>query len=215
MTLFISKKNQELLWRVINRNDIIKNMDINFKTDWFKQTVSYYYDKYEKDKLTKKDIIKINNDFIDHIKKDLKFMNEIREKQEEEYKKQMEEEMKKMNEEEEKKRNENYLLMSTNDMDRKKDELNEELIRKQDEFNDLLTKKAPEDIDFTEKDNNEGAIKNMEELLKERQYARDNIDKETHIMYDKYVRANNLLEENKEEEVKNKEDGGIEVIQPS
>ena len=82
MTLFISKKNQELLWRVINRNDIIKNMDINFKTDWFKQTVSYYYDKYEKDKLTKKDIIKINNDFIEHIKKDLKFMNEIRENKE-------------------------------------------------------------------------------------------------------------------------------------
>ena len=215
MTLFISKKNQELLWRVINRNDIIKNMDINFKTDWFKQTVSYYYDKYEKDKLTKKDIIKINNDFIDHIKKDLKFMNEIREKQEEEYKKQMEEEMKKMNEDEEKKRKENYLLMSTNDMDRKKDELNEELIRKQDEFNDLLTKKAPEDIDFTEKDNNEGTIKNMEELLKERQDARDNIDKETHIMYDKYVKANNLLEEDKEEEVKNKEEGAIEVIQPS
>ena len=207
MTLFISKKNQELLWRVINRNDIIKNMDINFKTDWFKQTVSYYYDKYEKDKLTKKDIIKINNDFIEHIKKDLKFMNEIREKQEEEYKKQEEEKMKKDMEENKKKREENYLLMSTNDMDRKKDELNEELIRKQDEFNDLLTKKPPEDIDFTEKDNNEGAIKNMEELLKARQDARDNIDKETHIMYDKYVKANNLLEK--------KEDDEIEVIEPS
>lgn len=210
MIFFISKKNQELLWRVINKNVIIKNMDINFKTDWFKQTISYYYEKHEKDELTKEDIIKINNDFIEHIKKDLKFMNEIREKQEEEYKKQIEEEEKKKYEVEEKKRNENYLLMSTNDMDRKKDELNEELIRKQDEFNDLLKTSAPEEIDFKEKDQEEGTIKNMEELLKARQDARDNIDKETHVMYDKYVKANNLLDENKDQE----EGGEIEVIEP-
>jgi hypothetical protein len=210
MIFFISKRNQELLWRVINKNVIIKNMDINFKTDWFKQTISYYYEKHKNDELTKEDIIKINNDFIEHIKKDLKFMNELREKQEEEYKKQIEEEERKKNEAQEKKRNENYLLMSTNDMDRKKDELNEELIRKQDEFNELLNTKAPKEIDFKEKDQEEGTIKNMDELLKARQDARDNIDKETHIMYDKYVKANNLLDENKDKE----EVGEIEVIEP-
>jgi len=210
MTLFISKKNQELLWRVINRNDAIKRMDMNFKIDWFKQTISYYYDKYEKDKLTKTEIIKINNEFIEHIKKDMKFMNEMRDKQEEEYKKLREEEIKKMKEEEEQKMRENYLVRGTNDMDRKKDELNEELIRKQDEFNDLLTKKTPEEIDFTEKnDKEEGVIKNMDELLRERQEARDIIDKETHTLYDKYVKANNLLEEEKDNEE------NIEIIEPS
>lgn len=210
MTLFISKKNQELLWRVINRNDAIKRMDMNFKIDWFKQTISYYYDKYEKDKLTKTEIIKINNEFIEHIKKDMKFMNEMRDKQEEEYKKLREEEIKKIKEEEEQKMRENYLVRGTNDMDRKKDELNEELIRKQDEFNDLLTKKAPEEIDFTEKnDKEEGVIKNMDELLRERQETRDIIDKETHTMYDKYVKANNLLEEEKDNEE------NIEIIEPS
>lgn len=210
MIFFISKRNQELLWRVINKNVIIKNMDINFKTDWFKQTISYYYEKHKNDELTKEDIIKINNDFIDHIKKDLKFMNELREKQEEEYKKKMEEVI----EAKEKKRNENYLLMSTNDMDRKKDELNEELIRKQDEFNELLHTKAPKEIDFKEKDQEEGTIKNMEELLKARQDARDNIDKETHIMYDKYVKANNLLDNNKDQEENKEEVREIEVIEP-
>ena len=105
---------------------------------------------------------------------------------------------------------ENYLVRGTNDMDIKKDELNEELIRKQDEFNDLLTKKTPEEIDFTEKnDKEEGVIKNMDELLRERQEARDIIDKETHTLYDKYVKANNLLEEEKDNEE------NIEIIEPS
>ena len=209
MTLFISKKNQELLWRVFNKNDCILNMDLEFKISWFKQTVSVYYDKYEKEKIDTKDLLKINKEFIEHIKKDLLFMNDIKKKQEEEILKQQEQQQEQeiqnnnIN-------NSNDLLM----MDNKKDELNADLIKKQEEFNNLINKKPPDDIDFKEKDNEEGTIKNMDELLRERQEARDNVDKETHIMYDKYVTANYLLEQVKKEE-KEEEKDNIEVIEPS
>ena len=213
MTLFISKKNQEILWRVFNKNENILNMDLEFKINWFRQTMSVYYDKYEKENIDMKDLLKINKEFIEHIKKDLLFMNDIKKKQEEEILKQQEKEK-----EQEIKTNiynSNDLLM----MDNKKDALNTDLIKKQEEFNDLINKKTPDDIDFKEKDNDEGTIKNMDELLKKRQETRDNIDKETHVMYDKYVTANNLLDqvkkEEKKEEEKEKEEENIEVIEPS
>ena len=212
MTLFISKKNQELLWRVFNKNESILNMNLEFKINWFKQTMSVYYDKYEKEKIDTKDLLKINKEFVEHIKKDLLFMNDIKKKQEEEILKQQEQEQQVI---------QNNNIYNSNDllmMDNKKDELNADLIKKQEEFNNLINKKPPDDIDFTEKDNEEGSIKNMDELLRKRQEARDNIDKETHIMYDKYVTANNLLEQDKKEEKeeeKKEEKDNIEVIEPS
>jgi hypothetical protein len=219
MTLFISKKNQELLWRVFNKNESILNMDLEFKISWFKQTMSVYYDKYEKEKIDIKDLLKINKEFVEHIKKDLLFMNDIKKKQEEEILKQQELEEKQLLEQQQVIQNNN--IYNSNDllmMDNKKDELNADLIKKQEEFNNLINKKPPDDIDFTEKDNEEGTIKNMDELLRERQEARDNVDKETHIMYDKYVTANNLLEQEKKEEKeeeKKEEKDNIEVIEPS
>ena len=212
MTLFISKKNQELLWRVFNKNESILNMNLEFKISWFKQTMSVYYDKYEKEKIDTKELLKINKEFVEHIKKDLLFMNDIKKKQEDEILKQQEEQEKEIQNNHI--YNSNELLM----MDNKKDELNTDLIKKQEEFNNLINKKPPDNIDFTEKDNEEGTIKNMDELLKERQEARNNIDKETHIMYDKYVTANNLLDQVKKEEKeeeKVEEKDNIEVIEPS
>jgi len=212
MTLFISKKNQELLWRVFNKNENILNMNLEFKISWFKQTMSVYYDKYEKEKIDTKDLLKINKEFVEHIKKDLLFMNDIKKKQEEEILKQQEQEQQVI---------QNNNIYNSNDllmMDNKKDELNADLIKKQEEFNNLINKKPPDDIDFTEKDNEESTIKNMDELLRERQEARDNVDKETQIMYDKYVTANNLLEQDKKEEKeeeKKEEKDNIEVIEPS
>ena len=207
MTLFISKKNQNFLWKIVNNNENIINMESEFKTNWFQQTIGIYYDKYKETELTLTELPGINKEFIEHIKKDMIFIKEYNQKEQLRLEEEEDEEQR-LYEEKLRKQQESAYINTTN-MELKKNELNQDLIQKQKEFDDLLQTKNPEEINFTEKDDKEGAIKNMDELIKQQQEERESLDKETHVMYEKYVKANNLLEEKEEDEKK------IEVLEPS
>ena len=210
MTLFISKKNQNFLWKIVNNNENIINMESEFKTNWFQQTIGIYYDKYKETELTLTELPGINKEFVEHIKKDMIFIKEYNQKEQLRLEKEKEEEDEEQRLYEEKiKKQQETEFINTNNMEFKKNEINQDLIQKQKEFDDLLQTKNPEEINFTEKDDKEGAIKNMDELIKRQQEERESVDKETHVMYDKYVKANNLLEEKQEDEKK------IEVLEPS
>ena len=210
MTLFISKKNQNFLWKIVNNNENIINMESEFKTNWFQQTIGIYYDKYKETELTLTELPGINKEFVEHIKKDMIFIKEYNQKEQLRLEKEKEEEDEEQRLYEEKiKKQQETEFINTNNMEFKKNEINQDLIQKQKEFDDLLQTKNPEEINFTEKDDKEGAIKNMDELIKQQQEERESVDKETHVMYDKYVKANNLLEEKQEDEKK------IEVLEPS
>jgi hypothetical protein len=214
MTLFISKKNQNFLWKIVNNNKNIINMESEFKTNWFQQTIGIYYDKYKETELTLTELPGINKEFVEHIKKDMIFIKEYNQKEQLRLEKEKEEEdeEQRLYEEKLRKQQESAYINTTN-MELKKNELNQDLIQKQKEFDDLLQTKNPEEINFTEKDDKEGAIQNMDELIKQQQIERESVDKETHIMYDKYVKANNLLEEKEEKEGKEGKD--IEVLEPT
>jgi len=210
MTLFISKKNQDFLWKILNNNENIINMEYEFKTNWFQQTIGIYYDKYKKTELTLTELPGINKEFVEHIKKDMIFIKEYNQKEQLRLEKEKEEEDEEQRLYEEKiKKQQETEFINTNNMEFKKNEINQDLIQKQKEFDDLLQTKNPEEINFKENDDKEGAIKNMDELIKQQQEERESVDKETHVMYDKYVKANNLLEEKEEDEKK------IEVLEPS
>jgi len=202
MTLFISNENQELLWNIFNSNNYISNMDIDFKSNWFKQTVSIYYEKYNNVYIKPKDIININKEFILHIKNDLKFINDYNKKKEEEEKKLKEEHEKQnkfLKEQQDKISNENFLKSQT--LQPKPDDVNRNFQERQTEYSNLLTPKPPEDVDFTEKDEQD-IITDMESLLKKQQEERENMDKESNSMYEKYISDNDLKKD-------------IEVIEPS
>ena len=210
MTLFISKKNQDFLWKILNNNENIINMEYEFKTNWFQQTIGIYYDKYKKTELTLTELPGINKEFVEHIKKDMIFIKEYNQKEQLRLEKEKEEEDEEQRLYEDKiKKQQETEFINTNNMEYKKNEINQDLIQKQKEFDDLLQTKNPEEINFKENDDKEGAIKNMDELIKQQQEERESVDKETHVMYDKYVKANNLLEEKEEDEKK------IEVLEPS
>ncbi len=213
MTLFISKRNQDFLWKLLNNNENIINMEYEFKTNWFQQTIGIYYDKYKKTELTLTELPGINKEFVEHIKKDMIFIKEYNQKEQLRLEKEKEEydEEQRLYEEKIKKQQETEFI-NTNNMEFKKNEINQDLIQKQKEFDDLLQTKNPEEINFKENDDKEGAIKNMDELIKQQQEERESVDKETHIMYDKYVKANNLLEE-KDEEYE-EDEKKIEVLEP-
>jgi hypothetical protein len=202
MTLFISNENQEILWNIFNSNKYISNMDIDFKSNWFKQTVSIYYEKYNNVYIKPKDIININKEFILHIKNDLKFINEYNKKKEEEeklLKQEYEKQNKFLKEQQDKISNENFLKSQT--LQPKPDDVNRNFQERQTEYSNLLTPKPPEDVDFAEKDEQD-VITDMESLLKKQQEDRENMDKESNSMYEKYISDNDLKKD-------------IEVIEPS
>ena len=205
MTLFISDKNQQLLWGIINNNEDIKNLDLEFKTDWFKQTIGIYYEKYVNTYLTTKNIIDINKEFILHIKNDLKFIKEYNEKKQKEYEVYIQEiqAQEKYIQEQNQKHEKESFLKSYNTED-KEDDVSRNFHERQTEYTNLLTPKPPDEVNFSEAKEEE-PITDMETLLKKQQEEREHMDKESNSMYEKYVTDNKLLE-NKEE---------IEVIQPS
>ena len=192
MTLFITNKNQELLWKIINKNEYIYNLDENFKINWFRQVVEYYYDKYSKQKLKNTDIKSINQEFIIHIKKDVIFMKEYNEKEKKEREKEI------MNKD-------NFFNKISDKLEPKSSSFNDDYTQRQEEYNELLKKPLPKEVNFSEK-REEETIKDMDDLLLKQQEIRENLDKETSILYEKYVNDNQLL--------KNKDEKEIESIEP-
>ena len=192
MTLFITNRNQELLWKIINKNEYIYNLDENFKINWFRQVVEYYYDKYSNKKLKNTDIKSINEEFIIHIKKDIIFMKEYNEKEKKEREKEI------MNKD-------NFFNKISDKLEPKSSSFNDDYTQRQEEYNELLKKPLPKEVNFSEK-REEETIKDMDDLLLKQQEIRENLDKETSILYEKYVNDNQLL--------KNKDEKEIESIEP-
>jgi hypothetical protein len=193
MTLFISNKNQELLWKVINKNEKVYDMDIDFKTEWFKQNIEIFFDMYKDIKIKKKDVQKINKEFMKKIASDIKYIISWEEKNVEE--------IKERNNEEES--NVNFLESMNDRMVPKSESLNNEYENRQLEYNDLLNSKPPDQIDFSEKFEEE-KITDIEELMEKERQQRQEVDNEAHRMYEDYINKNNL-----------KKDENIEVIEPN
>lgn len=203
MTLFISDKNQQLLWSIINNNEDIKNLDSEFKTNWFKQTIAVYYEKYINSYLTTKNILNINKEFILHIKNDLKFIKEYNEKKQKEnelYIQEMEAQQKYIQEQNEKHEKESFLKSYNSES--KEDDVSRNFHERQTEYTNLLTPKPPDEVNFSETKEEE-PITDMETLLKKQQEEREIMDKESNSMYEKYVTDNKLLDNKKEMEVIN------------
>jgi hypothetical protein len=189
MSLFISNKNQELLWKIINKNEIISEMDIEFKIHWFKQTIGIFYDRYIEKKINIEELKKINNDFIDHIINDVKYIISYY-KSEENY-----------IEETEENSLENNNNLSSEFLEPKEgrlmsigDELNEEYKKREEEYRKLLTNKPPDEIKFSE-ESKEERINDMAELLEKEKSQREIVDNEAHRMYEEYINVNQLKKE--------------------
>lgn len=193
MTLFISNKNQELLWKVINKNEKVYEMEIEFKTEWFKQNIEIFFDMYKDKKIKKKDVQKINKEFMNKIATDIKYIISWEEKKKDE--------IKKIKEQEES--NINFLESVDDRMIPKSETLNNEYENRQLEYNDLLNNKPPDQIDFSEKFEEE-KITDIEELMEKERQQRQEVDNEAHRMYEDYINKNNL-----------KKDENIEVIEPN
>lgn len=188
MSLFISNKNQELLWKIINKNEIISGIDIEFKIDWFKQTIGIFYDRYSEKKINIEELKKINNDFIDHIINDVKYIISYYKSEENYVEETSENNLENNNLSSEFLEPKEGRLMSIGD------ELNEEYKKREEEYRKLLTNKPPDEINFSE-ESKEERINDMAELLEKEKSQREIVDNEAHRMYEEYINVNQLKKE--------------------
>ena len=197
MSLFISNENQELLWKVINNNPYINEMDLSFKIEWFKQTIGIFFDYYREKKIKKEELKAINKEFVERIAKDVKYIIEIEEEKEKKRK-----ELEMIVEKEKEKQNQFVLESVSERLAPQSDEINNKYNERQENYNKLLNKDVPNEINFSE-DINDDKISDMEELLEKERKQREEVDKEAHRMYEEYVNKNDI-----------KVDEEIETIEP-
>lgn len=197
MSLFISNENQELLWKVINNNPYINEMDLSFKIEWFKQTIGIFFDYYREKKIKKEELKAINKEFVERIAKDVKYIIEIEEEKEKKRK-----ELEMIVEKEKEKQNQFVLQSVSERLAPQSDEINNKYNERQENYNKLLNKDVPNEINFSE-DINDDKISDMEELLEKERKQREEVDKEAHRMYEEYVNKNDI-----------KVDEEIETIEP-
>ena len=198
MSLFISNENQELLWKVINNNPYINEMELSFKIEWFKQTIGLFFDYYREKRIKKEELKVINKEFVERIAKDVKYLIEIDEEKEKKRK-----ELEMIVEKEKEKQNQFVLESVSERLAPQSDEINNKYNERQENYNKLLNKDVPNEINFSE-DINDSKINDMEELLEKERKQREEVDKEAHRMYEEYVNKNDI-----------KVEGEIETIEPN
>jgi hypothetical protein len=76
MSLYISQQNQEILWNIINKNNIISqyflNQPVNNKHEWFKSIIHFFYNKYIGQSISVTILTNINKETITYMIQDIK-----------------------------------------------------------------------------------------------------------------------------------------------
>jgi hypothetical protein len=76
MALYIHPENQELLWKIVNKNPMIQEYFMryppNIKETWFKQIVSAFYDKNRNITFNTENLYEINRDTLNYMVQDVK-----------------------------------------------------------------------------------------------------------------------------------------------
>jgi len=89
MSLYIHPENQELLWKIVNKNPLIQSYfssyPSNIQETWFKQTISSFYDQNRANVATSEQLYEINKNtlsyMIQDVKRNVEFMENNRAQQ--------------------------------------------------------------------------------------------------------------------------------------
>jgi hypothetical protein len=155
MTLFISQKNQTLLWNVINKNETINNyfMFHPKKEEWFKSILGFFYEKNYNRNLSKDDLLQLNKETIAYMLQTIK-LNTNKQGNEHESSTDMQQ----------KEITPTNFLKSYSVTENKVEKIGNQYSNKQVEYNSLLEKRVPDAINFVEK--HDTPLENMDELIK-------------------------------------------------
>ena len=86
MALYIHPENQQLLWKIANKNPMVQEYFTayppNIKESWFKQVISSFYEENRNNVSTSEDLYEINKNtltyMVNDVKRNIQFMQEQR-----------------------------------------------------------------------------------------------------------------------------------------
>ena len=89
MSLYIHPENQELLWKIVNKNPLIQSYfssyPPNIRETWFKQTISSFYEQNRNNVTNSEQLYEINKNtlsyMIQDVKRNVEFMEQNRSQQ--------------------------------------------------------------------------------------------------------------------------------------
>ena len=164
MALYIHPENQELLWKIVNKNPMIQEYFMryppNIKETWFKQIVSAFYDKNRNITFNTENLYEINRDTLNYMVQDVKRNVEHMQQQQMRPPAQQVPQM--------------PLTGIPGRDDKKEEKFVSQYNQFQNEYYSMFDKKPPDSIDFREKFNDTPPISgNMEDLVQKHLRERD------------------------------------------
>ena len=165
MSLYIHPENQELLWKIVNKNPLIQSYfssyPPNIQETWFKQTISSFYDQNRANVATSEQLYEINKNtlsyMIQDVKRNVEFMENNRAQQQPRTNQQ----------------SPNDLLKPYSVTENKEDRFTDQYNQYQQNYQSMFDKKVPETIDFREQFNDQPISGNMEDLVQRHLRERD------------------------------------------
>jgi hypothetical protein len=164
MALYIHPENQELLWKIVNKNPMIQEYFMryppNIKETWFKQIVSAFYDKNRNITFNTENLYEINRDTLNYMVQDVKRNVEHMQQQQMRPPAQQVPQM--------------PLTGIPGRDDKKEEKFVSQYNQFQNEYYSMFDKKPPDSIDFREKFNDPPPISgNMEDMVQKHLRERD------------------------------------------
>ena len=161
MSLYIHPENQELLWKIVNKNPLIQSYfssyPPNIQETWFKQTISSFYDQNRANVATSEQLYEINKNtlsyMIQDVKRNVEFMEQNRVQPQQ--------------------RVPTDPLKPYSVTENKEDRFTDQYNQYQQNYQSMFDKKVPENIDFREQFNDQPLSGNMEDLVQRHLRERD------------------------------------------
>lgn len=167
MSLYIHPENQELLWKIVNKNPLIQSYfssyPPNIQETWFKQTISSFYDQNRANVATSEQLYEINKNtlsyMIQDVKRNVEFMENNRGRP--------------LDQVGANQPSPNDLLKPYSVTENKEDRFTDQYNQYQQNYQSMFDKKVPETIDFREQFNDQPLSGNMEDLVQRHLRERD------------------------------------------
>jgi hypothetical protein len=165
MALYIHPENQQLLWKIANKNPMIQEYFAfypqNIQETWFKQIISSFYEQNRNNVSTSEQLYEINKNTLAYMVKDIK--RNVTHAQQQTQQQQQPQTLATPND----------FLRPYSVTENKEDKFTSQYNQLQNNYNTMFEKKIPESIDFREKITDQPISQNMEDLVQKHLRERD------------------------------------------
>lgn len=163
MALYVVKENQELLWNVINNNTFVKQYFAKVgperKHTWFKNIIENFYEQNKNNQLTVPDLHKINRSTIAYMIENIRMQDS--------------QNVPFYNDQINSRLQTNGIYTPPVIPNNKQEQYASQFDQRQQEYQQMVEKKTPPEIDFSEKNEKDSVISNMDELMKQHMQDRE------------------------------------------